>query len=73
MTKPIHPRIIGADGKSKRIRRTRAQIEYARFIAKTNAELEAALPEIQARLALATPAQIRQAERTLWRWSHPRY
>jgi hypothetical protein len=71
MTKPIHPREIGPDGKLVRHRRTRAEITRARIIAEMQAGLEADLPKIQDRLALATPQQIRQAERTLARWSRP--
>jgi hypothetical protein len=73
MTKPIHPRVVGPDGKPKRIRRARAEMALARINAKINAEMEAALPAIEAALARFTPEQIRRAERTLWRWSHPRY
>ena len=62
MTAPIHPRIVGPDGKPKRIRRTRAQMAHARIIAQMNAE---------AALARFTPEQIRRAERTLARWSRP--
>jgi hypothetical protein len=73
MTKPIHPRVVGPDGKLVRHRRTKAQMARARIAAEMHAETLAALPAIQARLA-ATPAwQIRKAERTLWRWSHPKY
>jgi hypothetical protein len=75
VTKRIHPapRIIIEGVKPKRTRRTKAQMTHARLIAKINAEHRAALPAIQARLALVSPEEIRRAERTLWRWEHPRY
>jgi hypothetical protein len=63
MTKPIHPRVVGPDGKPKRIRRTKAQIAIARAEAEHAKMLDEMTAGIEARLALATPQQ-NQVRRT---------
>ena len=75
MTKPLHPRVLGPDGKLVRHRRTRAEIEHARVVGAANAELDAMTAPLEAALARATPAQIKQAQRTLayWKRQEARY
>ena len=59
--------------KPRRSRRTKAEMQAARAAEAEAVEIAAQTAVLKARLALATPAQIKQAERTLWHWNHPRY
>jgi hypothetical protein len=68
LTKPIHPRVIGPDGKPKRTRRTKHEIAEAAAdaaFAKLWAEAQAIAQE---RLASTSASQKRRAERLLRKW-----
>jgi hypothetical protein len=55
--------------KPRRIRRTKAQMAAARAEAEHGKMLDAMSAGIEARLALATPQQIKSAERTIAYWA----
>ena len=67
MTKPIHPRsnIIIEGQKSKRVRRTKAQMAEARQRAELDTLIAAAKVLAEKRLAQATPGQKRAAQRII--------